>query len=533
MRHLIDAAQHVARRESGAAPHAHAFQLAGLVVHGDEAGRVDDRAARVASHVHVDVGQRADRQSLVDLAEGIGAQRIQHLAVGDRHHLLPDVAAHVQAVVEVVARLALAVAAVLADRADHLVPGELRAQRPAAARVGQRPICRGAQHALDQGRRARIGARRQHVQPRRGRVRDQHAPARSDGQPGGPHETVLVGAEDRVRRAVGRHLDHDAGQRADDQAAVARLRQRHRAMQQRAPVARHAARQRRDVAGGVDRAQRVVARVGNHDPAVAVDQHRARRVQARLRPRAVRIAGQRAAGQRRDLAIRRDRADAVVVGVGDDHAPRAVHRHAHRPVELRLRAGAVAPARHAGAGQRRHDAVGRHLADRVVAGVGDVEIARRVQRQARRRVEARRGALPVPEAFGAAGERGDTAVGAQHADAVVVAAVADVERAMRVQRESVRVGELRLRGRAISPADVAVAGQRRDVRHPVQQGRLGNGRARRRLAGRLLAQLDPPCGRDGRQQADGGRPFLLRASLHSSPSVTRGAHGTNRFARSP
>src|SRR5690606_12039314 len=122
-------------------------------------------------------------------------------------------------------------------------------------------------------------------------------------------------------------------------------------------------------------------------------------------------------------AIAVDHADAVVPGVGHVHATAAVHRHAHRRAELRQRAIAVAEAGHAGTGQRSHPTVARDLADGVVAGVGDIEVAEPVDRQRGRRMELRRAADAVGEAFAGSRERADTAIGRDAPDAVGFATV--------------------------------------------------------------------------------------------------------------
>src|SRR5207237_6271828 len=75
-----------------------------------------------------------------------------------------------------------------------------------------------------------------------------------------------------------------------------------------------------------------------------------------------------------------DAADGVVAGVGDDDVAERIDSERRRMVELRVEAG-----------DRRDGAVGAELANDVVARVGDVDVSGGVDGQSGRRVEWRCG----------------------------------------------------------------------------------------------------------------------------------------------
>ena len=109
-----------------------------------------------------------------------------------------------------------------------------------------------------------------------------------------------------------------------------------------------------------------------------------------------------------------------------------------------------------GAGEDVDDAVGGHHADGVIAGDGDVDLARGIHRQPRRQMQVRIGGEPgvAPEARGVdvavAGERGDDAVGVHLADAVIQR-IGDVEVARGIERDALRRIQLRVdRGTAVA-----------------------------------------------------------------------------------
>ncbi len=194
---------------------------------------------------------------------------------------------------------------------------------------------------------------------------------------------------------------------------------------------------------------------------------------------AVGVAGSARSGDGRDLPFGRDLADAVVVGVRDVDVAAPVHGHADGGVEARGGGVAVGVARRAFARDRADLPFGRDLADAVVARVGDVEIACVVNRQPRRRVERGRRARAVGEALGASGERRHRAVGREPADAIALAAVGDVERPVRADREAEGVCEARAQVlRVVADAGRAVARARVDGGLPTDR------RRRRRRASR-------------------------------------------------
>ena len=126
---------------------------------------------------------------------------------------------------------------------------------------------------------------------------------------------------------------------------------------------------------------RAVNGVGYKNRARAVDRYSGRTVEARLEPNPVGTSFvTRRASQGRDGPSGGDFADRVVVGVGDVDIARTIDRHPTRAVEARVstvaievtRIGAVA------ARERAHAAARRNLAEGVVARIRDVDVARTV-----------------------------------------------------------------------------------------------------------------------------------------------------------
>ena len=148
-------------------------------------------------------------------------------------------------------------------------------------------------------------------------------------------------------------------------------------------------------------------------------------------------------------------ADAVVGTIGDVQVARAVQRHVGGEVQLRRRGLAAVPAvagrpvsRHRGDIPRRV-----HLADAVVVSIGDVQVARAVQRHACGGVQLRRhgcAAVPVVAAHPVSRHRGDIPRGVHLADAVV-GPIGDVQVARAVQRHACGVAQLRRHGCAAVP----------------------------------------------------------------------------------
>src|SRR5258706_369438 len=133
----------------------------------------------------------------------------------------------------------------------------------------------------------------------------------------------------------------------------------------------------------------------------------------------------RPAGDRRDRAVDVDAPDAMVERVRDEHAAESVGRDAVRRVELREDRGSAiaAVALRAGAGERRDRAVELDAPDALVAGVGDEHAAEPVDRDGVRRCElraGRRAAVAGEAGIAGAGDGRDAAVELDAHDAMVV-----------------------------------------------------------------------------------------------------------------
>src|SRR5207244_2646636 len=121
--------------------------------------------------------------------------------------------------------------------------------------------------------------------------------------------------------------------------------------------------------------------------------------QLRDRPGAVFVIGCPVTHDRRDRAVARDRtigirryaAELVVALIDDQQRAVAGERYARRLVQLRRARRAAVAQRSRGPGARdgRDDAARVDLPHPVVAEVGDVEVPRRIERDARRVVDAR------------------------------------------------------------------------------------------------------------------------------------------------
>ena len=149
-----------------------------------------------------------------------------------------------------------------------------------------------------------------------------------------------------------------------------------------------------DRPGGIDLADAVVVAIGDVEVALAVHRHGAGVVELCLSCRAAvpaeaLLPRSRNGGDRPDGI---DLADAVVGGICDVEVALAVHRHASGKVELCLSCRAAVPAetvlpRSRNGGDRPG---GIHLANTVVVAIGDVEIARAIHRHVIGQVETRR-----------------------------------------------------------------------------------------------------------------------------------------------
>ena len=149
-------------------------------------------------------------------------------------------------------------------------------------------------------------------------------------------------------------------------------------------------------------------------------------------------------------------ADAVVERIGDIEIARPVHRYAlgrAEPRRCRCRRAAVAadagsPASREGGDIPRGSI---HLADAVVIRIGDIEVARPIHRQAVGAVElrrCRRGAVAAEAGNSSSRHRGDITRGSSHLADAVVGGIGDVEVARPVQRHAPGSAQLRRRCRA-------------------------------------------------------------------------------------
>ena len=279
------------------------------------------------------------------------------------------------------------------------------------------------------------------------------------GRAGGPGAAQQrdVRSRDQPDAVPGRVRHDHAPGAVDGDAGGAAQRHRGRGTGEAARRARAAA---GDLAHGRahDLAHAVVGRVGDVDVAAAVEGDAARRAQRdggrRSREGARRVAGP-AAG---NLAERRthDLADAVVPGVGDVDVAARVHRDSAWRVEAHRRrsTGEGARGRGPATGVLRDRRAG-DLADAVVAGVGDVDVAAAVDGDTARRVE-RDGSRGTGEAAhrvarAAAGDRRDDPGARGHLPDPVVRGVGDVDVAAAVDGDGAGRAELgRGRGRAVA-----------------------------------------------------------------------------------
>src|SRR5205823_3276255 len=161
-------------------------------------------------------------------------------------------------------------------------------------------------------------------------------------------------------------------------------------------------------------------------------------------------------GDRRHHARRRDLADQMVVAVSDVDVPCRADGDAVRAIEARRGAGAVVVPRAAVAGQRGDDAGRRDLADRVVAGVGDVDIAVFVAGDALRSAKLRDLARAVLESLDRKTSREGRDVARRRDLANRVFAVGDVDVVVRVDGDVRGVPEKCLRAVRVESARSAV-----------------------------------------------------------------------------
>ncbi|MNN14017.1 hypothetical protein D3C81_1270700 [compost metagenome] len=100
------------------------------------------------------------------------------------------------------------------------------------------------------------------------------------------------------------------------------------------------------------------------------------------------------------------------------------------------------------AGHRAHLPLRRDLADRVIAGVGHVQVALRVRRDARGRIECRRRPAAIGKAFAATGEHMEHPIGRAIDDAIVVTGIRHEQHAA-ADRHTPWIAEARAHRRAL------------------------------------------------------------------------------------
>src|SRR6185369_8895349 len=131
---------------------------------------------------------------------------------------------------------------------------------------------------------------------------------------------------------------------------------------------------------------------------------------------------------------------------------------------LRLRRWPIDVTRGPVACNRRNLSVRSDLADAIVSGVGDVEVAVRSERERRRRVERRCCSGAVCKSFAAARECSDVSVKRELANAITLPRVGDVDRSVSSNRNSKRIGENEWRSIACNGCHVSLPTQRRRYR---------------------------------------------------------------------
>src|SRR5262249_7121255 len=123
---------------------------------------------------------------------------------------------------------------------------------------------------------------------------------------------------------------------------------------------------------GVNSTDGLVARVGHKNSAKVVNRDPARIIESRGGPGPVDETGRAVAGDRRHIAAGVNFPNAMVAGVGDVNVARAITRDALRIVELREGSLVVKETRNPVTRDGRHRATGVYTADTVIARVGDV-----------------------------------------------------------------------------------------------------------------------------------------------------------------
>ena len=252
--------------------------------------------------------------------------------------------------------------------------------------------------------------------------------------------------------------------------------------------------ERADQALGRNDPHDTVARIGNVYVSCRVDSNATGRVELCIGGRTVGEAFL-AARERDDATVRVDRANAIVIGVGDDHAPECVDGDADRSVESRLERRAVRKPGFGGSGERRDGTIRRYASDAVVSGVGDVDRTGRVESQAGWCVETgdTGGAVGMPAR--AAGNRRHASVGADAPDSQRVAGIGNVDGAVSGDGNAEGIGEPGAAVRAVAQRADAIARDHRHDSRPLGIERIGAG----------LRSPPPPAGDagDDDQRRDG------------------------------
>jgi hypothetical protein len=202
----------------------------------------------------------------------------------------------------------------------------------------------------------------------------------------------------------------------------------------------------------------MVEGVGNDDIAIGINRRACRESEARIGGWAVCKApfAVLPAGDCAHRAIRSDHADAVVVLVGHEDIAIGIDCNASRAIEARISGWAVykATCEFAPAGDCAHRVIRSDLADAVVEGVGNDDIAIGIDRYASRAIEACISAWAVciaPADFTTAGDCAHSVIRSDHADAVV-ALVGHEDIPIGIDRYASRAIEARISGWAVYKA---------------------------------------------------------------------------------
>ena len=154
-----------------------------------------------------------------------------------------------------------------------------------------------------------------------------------------------------------------------------------------------------------------------------------------LRRRPILVTGETRARKRRDLPVRRDAADTVIQGVGDEDAAAPIHGDRLWGRKLGRRADPIGKSRKPAPGEGRGHAIRGNPSNPLVEGVGYVQRSARIERHPAGSVELGGKARPVSEARTGGPYPGrDDAAGRNGPDAVVEA-IRDESLATRADHE--------------------------------------------------------------------------------------------------